>query len=93
MSHPLTGVILATGGKDMVKAAYSSGKPAFGVGPGNVPVYVHPSADAEAAVRHIVRSKTFDFKTSTGFRAGAHCRAREQAPDRQRIEAAGHLFP
>jgi len=63
MTHPLTSVILATGGKDMVKAAYSSGKPAFGVGPGNVPVYVHQSADAEEAVRHIVRSKTFDNGT------------------------------
>jgi len=63
MTHPLTSVILATGGREMVKAAYSSGKPAYGVGPGNVPVYVHPSADPAEAVRLIVRSKSFDYGT------------------------------
>ncbi|WP_019122966.1 acetaldehyde dehydrogenase (acetylating) [Brevibacillus massiliensis] len=63
MTHKLTDVILATGGTAMVKAAYSSGKPAFGVGPGNVPVYLHESADLPTAVRHIVASKTFDNGT------------------------------
>ncbi|MCS7464594.1 acetaldehyde dehydrogenase (acetylating) [Paenibacillus doosanensis] len=63
MKHKLTDVILATGGTAMVKAAYSSGKPAFGVGPGNVPVYIHHSADVGAAVRHILESKTFDYGT------------------------------
>jgi acetaldehyde dehydrogenase (acetylating) len=63
MKHKLTDVILATGGTAMVKAAYSSGKPAYGVGPGNVPVYVHRSANVSKAVEHIVQSKTFDWGT------------------------------
>ena len=56
-------VILATGGHAMVKAAYSSGKPAFGVGPGNVPVLVDTSADLEDAVAKIVAGKSFDYGT------------------------------
>jgi acetaldehyde dehydrogenase (acetylating) len=63
MRHSLTDVILATGGTAMVKAAYSSGKPAFGVGPGNVPVYIHASADIPAAIRQTIQSKTFDYGT------------------------------
>ncbi|WP_079910916.1 acetaldehyde dehydrogenase (acetylating) [Paenibacillus sp. 32352] len=63
MRHKLTDVILATGGTGMVKAAYSSGKPAYGVGPGNVPVYIHSSADIPKAVRQILQSKTFDYGT------------------------------
>lgn len=63
MKHKLTNVILATGGTAMVKAAYSSGKPAYGVGPGNVPVYIHASADIPKAVRQILQSKTFDYGT------------------------------
>ena len=58
-----TGVILATGGIGLVRAAYSSGRPAYGVGPGNVPAYVHSSADVPAAVAHIVAGKTFDYGT------------------------------
>ena len=60
MSHKYTAVILATGGSDMVRAAHSQGKPAFGVGPGNVPVYVDRSADLERAAKYIVGSKAFD---------------------------------
>lgn len=63
MSHKQTDLILATGGPGMVKAAYSSGKPAYGVGPGNVPVYIHKSADTKKAARQIIKSKTFDFGT------------------------------
>jgi acetaldehyde dehydrogenase (acetylating) len=63
MRHKLTDVILATGGTAMVKAAYSSGKPAYGVGPGNVPVYVHRSANLGQAARLILQSKTFDYGT------------------------------
>jgi acetaldehyde dehydrogenase (acetylating) len=61
MSHRLTALILATGGSPMVKAAHSTGKPAYGVGPGNVPVYVDRSADIEKAARYIVASKAFDY--------------------------------
>ncbi|MEO8501251.1 MAG: aldehyde dehydrogenase family protein, partial [Vicinamibacteria bacterium] len=58
-----TAVILATGGIGLVRAAYSSGKPAYGVGPGNVPVYVHRSADTARAVRDVIAGKTFDYGT------------------------------
>ncbi|MET7426311.1 bifunctional acetaldehyde-CoA/alcohol dehydrogenase [Dactylosporangium sp. NPDC005555] len=60
MQHPGVAVILATGGGGMVRAAYSAGKPALGVGPGNVPAYVERSADVVRAVHDIVVSKTFD---------------------------------
>ncbi len=60
MRHKRTAVILATGGSDMVRAAHSVGKPAYGVGPGNVPVYVDRSANLERAARYIVASKAFD---------------------------------
>ena len=60
MKHRYTAVILATGGSDMVRAAHSVGKPAYGVGPGNVPVYVDRSADLKKAARYIVASKAFD---------------------------------
>jgi len=58
-----TRLILATGGPGMVKAAYSSGKPAIGVGAGNGPAYIHHSADISQAMACILRSKTFDFGT------------------------------
>ncbi len=60
MNHPGVATILATGGNAMVKAAYSCGKPAMGVGAGNVPAYVHKDADVEQAVNDIVLSKSFD---------------------------------
>ena len=63
MRHERTGVILSTGGAGIVRAAYSSGKPAFGVGPGNVPALVDPSADIEAAVAKVVAGKAFDYGT------------------------------
>ncbi|MGH9486869.1 MAG: aldehyde dehydrogenase family protein [Terriglobales bacterium] len=63
MSHPRTKVILATGGMGIVKAAYSSGKPAFGVGPGNVPAFVDRSAKLSEAVGHVVAGKSFDWGT------------------------------
>jgi acetaldehyde dehydrogenase (acetylating) len=60
MRHKYVALILATGGSDMVRAAHSVGKPAYGVGPGNVPVYVDRSADLAKAARYIVGSKAFD---------------------------------
>ncbi len=54
-------IILATGGPGMVKAAYSSGKPAIGVGPGNTPVIIDDSADIRMAVNSVIHSKTFDY--------------------------------
>jgi len=63
LSHKYTALILATGGGAMVRAAHSKGKPAYGVGPGNVPVYVDRSADLDKAARYITNSKAFDFST------------------------------
>ena len=60
MNHEGVATILATGGNAMVKAAYSCGKPAMGVGAGNVPAYLHKSCDVEQAVNDIVISKSFD---------------------------------
>ena len=63
LRHKYVRLILATGGTPMVRAAHSVGKPAYGVGPGNVPVYVDRSADIEKAARYIVASKAFDCST------------------------------
>ncbi len=60
MRHRDVGVILATGGTALVRAAYSSGKPAFGVGPGNVPAFVDRSAEVGKAAQDILDGKTFD---------------------------------
>lgn len=60
MRHPLIDTILATGGKSMVKSAYSSGKPAIGVGAGNTPVILDETCDIKQAVSSIILSKTFD---------------------------------
>lgn len=63
MTHPEVDLIFATGGTQMVHAAYSSGKPALGVGSGNTPVYVHKSANVPSAAMEIIISKTFDNGT------------------------------
>jgi acetaldehyde dehydrogenase / alcohol dehydrogenase len=63
MHHKDVGLIDATGGPGVVKAAYSSGKPALGVGPGNTPVYLEKSADLNVAIVDIIISKTFDNGT------------------------------
>ena len=63
MRHKRTGVILSTGGSGIVRAAYSSGKPAFGVGPGNVPVLLEASASVAECVAGVVAGKIFDYGT------------------------------
>jgi len=63
MVHPKLSLILATGGTGLVHAAYSSGNPALGVGPGNVPILIDSSADIPFAVENIINSKTFDNGT------------------------------
>ncbi len=60
MNHPDVSMVLATGGAGMVKAAYSTGKPALGVGPGNVPCYMEKTAKLKRAVSDLILSKTFD---------------------------------
>lgn len=63
MKHRDVALILATGGEAMVRAAYSSGTPAIGVGPGNGPAYIERTADIPLSVKHILDSKTFDNGT------------------------------
>lgn len=63
MKNPITSIILATGGSALVRAAYSSGKPALGVGPGNVPAFVERTADLANAADCIVKGKSFDNGT------------------------------
>jgi acetaldehyde dehydrogenase (acetylating) len=63
MRHHDIGVILATGGTGLVRAAYGSGKPAYGVGPGNVPAFIERTADVRKAVADIIAGKTFDYGT------------------------------
>ncbi|HLY59469.1 MAG TPA: aldehyde dehydrogenase family protein [Terriglobia bacterium] len=63
MRHRSTAIILATGGTGLVRAAYSSGKPALGVGPGNVPSYIHRSANIRKAVADVLTGKCFDNGT------------------------------
>src|SRR4030095_6358199 len=60
MKHRDVAVILATGGMGLVRAAYSAGQPAYGVGPGNAPFYIESTADLEKAASDIVLGKTFD---------------------------------
>lgn len=60
MNHADVSTILATGGPGMVKAAYSAGKPALGVGPGNTPCYIEKSAKIKQAVNDLILSKSFD---------------------------------
>lgn len=60
MNHDSVALVLATGGSGMVKAAYSTGKPALGVGPGNVPCYIEKTADLQRACTDLMLSKTFD---------------------------------
>ncbi|NTU83832.1 MAG: aldehyde dehydrogenase family protein [Chloroflexales bacterium] len=84
MRHRDVGFILATGGVSLVRAAYSSGTPAIGVGPGNAPAYVCADADVEAATQHIVASKTFDH----GLICGAEQHLVVDSAVRDRLMAA-----
>jgi acetaldehyde dehydrogenase (acetylating) len=92
MKHPDTALILATGGSGMVKAAYSSGKPAFGVGPGNVPAYIERSADARKAVKAIIYSKTFDNGTICSSEQSIICEKENSKEVRRALEEAGGRF-
>ena len=71
MNHKLTAIILATGSSAMVKAAYSSGKPAYGVGPGNVPSFIERTANVKKAVADIVFGKSFDWGVLCSSESGA----------------------
>ena len=81
MRHKLTSVILATGSNAMVRAAYSSGKPAYGVGAGNVPAYIERTADVGKAVADIISGKQFDYGTLCSTESALIC----DAPVRERV--------
>src|ERR1041385_3742198 len=92
MKHKQTAVILATGGIGLVRAAYSSGKPAFGVGPGNVPVFVERTADVPMAVQNILTGKTFDNGTICASEQAVVADAPVAKQVREEFEAQGGHF-
>lgn len=92
MRHDKTAVILATGGSDMVRAAHSMGKPAFGVGPGNVPCYVDRSADVKTAASLIVSSKSFDCSVICATEQAVVADRPIAAALRSEMERLGALF-
>ena len=92
MKHKQTAVILATGGIGLVRAAYSSGKPAFGVGPGNVPVFVERTADVPLAVQNILTGKCFDNGTICASEQAVVADAPVAKQVRQEFEAQGAHF-
>jgi acetaldehyde dehydrogenase (acetylating) len=92
MSHRHTALILATGGSAMVRAAHSTGKPAYGVGPGNVPVYVDRSADLDRTARYIVASKAFDHSTICATEQAVVADLPIARPLAERMQAEGAYF-
>jgi acetaldehyde dehydrogenase (acetylating) len=92
MKHKQTAVILATGGIGLVRAAYSSGKPAFGVGPGNVPVFVERTADVAKAVQDILTGKCFDNGTICASEQAVVCDAPIEREVREQFKAQGGHF-
>ncbi|HEV2913061.1 MAG TPA: aldehyde dehydrogenase family protein [Pyrinomonadaceae bacterium] len=92
MKHKQTAVILATGGIGLVRAAYSSGKPAFGVGPGNVPVFVERTADVAKAVQDILTGKCFDNGTICASEQSVVCDAPIEREVREQFKAQGGHF-
>jgi acetaldehyde dehydrogenase (acetylating) len=85
-------VILATGGMGLVRAAYSAGKPAYGVGPGNAPCYIEGSADLEKAASDIVLGKTFDFGVLCSSPNSVVVDESVADESRRRFEARGAYF-
>jgi acetaldehyde dehydrogenase (acetylating) len=92
MKHKRTAVILATGGIGLVRAAYSSGKPAFGVGPGNVPAMIEASADVTKAVRDVLTGKCFDNGTICSSEQAMVVQRPVDGQVRERLRAEGAYF-
>ncbi|MEP7149041.1 MAG: aldehyde dehydrogenase family protein [Acidobacteriota bacterium] len=92
MQHKRTAVILATGGIGLVRAAYSSGKPAFGVGPGNVPVFIERSANAAKAVGDILTGTCFDNGTICASEQSVVVDAPLEAEVREQFKQQGGHF-
>jgi hypothetical protein len=92
MKHKRTALILATGGIGLVRAAYSSGKPAFGVGPGNVPAMIEGSANVTKAVRDILTGKCFDNGTICSSEQAVVAQRSIDPQVRERFAAEGAYF-
>src|SRR5215204_2686563 len=92
MKHKQTAVIHATGGIGLVRAAYSSGKPAFGVGPGNVPVCIERTADVPKAVQAILTGKCFDNGTICASEQAVVCDAPIEQAVREQFKLQGAHF-
>ena len=92
MSAEDVNLILATGGPAMVKAAYSSGKPAIGVGAGNGPAYIHESADVSLALKQILTSKTFDNGTVCASEQSVIVERPMEERVRQEAKKLGYYF-
>lgn len=92
MKHKLTAVILATGGLGLVRAAYSSGKPAFGVGPGNVPAFIEKTANVAKAVADILTGTCFDFGTICASEQAVVADAAVDREVRAQFTAQGAVF-
>lgn len=92
MKHQDTAMILATGGTAMVRAAYSSGTPAIGVGPGNGPAYIERTADIKKAVSRIIASKTFDNGTICASEQSVICDNDMRAAVQAEMERQGAYF-
>ena len=92
MKHPDVAMILATGGSAMVRAAYSSGTPAIGVGPGNGPAYIEKTADVALAVKRIMDSKTFDNGTICASERSVMCDCDMEPAVRVEMEKQGAYF-
>lgn len=92
MKHKRTALILATGGIGLVRAAYSSGKPAFGVGPGNVPAMIERSADVAKAVKDILTGKCFDNGTICSSEQAVVVERTVDSEVRERFSAEGAYF-
>lgn len=92
MKHPDVKLILATGGTAMVRAAYSSGTPAIGVGPGNGPAYIERTADVPMAVKRIFDSKTFDNGTICASEQSVVCDADMRPVVQAEMERQGAYF-
>ncbi len=92
MKHRKTAVILATGGTGLVRAAYSSGKPAFGVGPGNVPVFIERSANVAKAVADILTGTCFDNGTICASEQSVVVDAPVEAEVREQFRKQGAYF-
>ncbi len=92
MKHPEVALILATGGSAMVRAAYSSGTPAIGVGPGNGPAYIEKTANLPLAVKRIMDSKTFDNGTICASEQSVVCDTDMAEAVQMEMERQGAYF-